>query len=136
MITPTGVEPKADDRQSQRVSKGNNNKRFISNRRIWFISSVMLIAVISLAIGLGVGIKSKASDVSFSRPENVSKSSWPELVGMDAGDALAWMKENYPEYHIYVVNYGEYVTTEFNDKRVRIYKAPNGTVSTVPKIGR
>jgi hypothetical protein len=121
---PNIVTARTDDLLSK------NDHSFHSNRGLWFISWVMLIAVISLAVGLVVGLKSSGT------PESVSKLSWPELVAMDAENASAWTKENYPEYNVYVVNYGEYVTGDFDAKRVRIYKAPNGTVYTVPKVGR
>ena len=123
-----------DDLPTKQDPDGKCQKQFVSNRRLWFISCVMLLAVLSLAIGLGVGTKS--SGTSLSKSENISKLSWPELVGMDAENASVWMKENYPEYNVYIVNYGEYVTTDFDAKRVRIYKAPNGTVYAVPKVGR
>jgi Potato inhibitor I family len=137
-VAPTIVGSKTDDRPSKRDTDEKSFKLFSvsSNRRVWVISFVvftMLIAVISLAIGLGDRIKSGKSS---SKSENVSKLSWPELVGMDAENASAWMKANYPEYNVYVVNYDEYVTEDFDAKRVRIYKAPNGTVYIVPKIGR
>jgi Potato inhibitor I family len=120
-----------------READEQNNVNFTSNRSAWlsrYIVVLLLITIASLAIGLGLGIKSNGT--SFSNTENVSRLAWPELVGMDAENASAWMKENYPEYNVYVVNYGEYVTEDHDTKRVRIYRAPNGTVYTVPKIGR
>ena len=132
----------ADDVDHQRHLDDTNTKPFTSNRRSkWWsrqcVVIIMIIAVLSLAIGLGVGLNnSNRSETSLSNSENVTRSSWPELVGMDAENASAWIKERYPEYTVYVVDYDDYVTTDYDTKRVRIYKASNGTVVVVPKIGR
>ena len=131
-IAPTVIGSLADDFQNVRDS--GKSKGFVLNRRLRCVILATLITIISLTIGLGFGMKSRSK--SSSKTENVSKLSWPELVGIDAEDASAWMKENYPMYNVYVVNYGEYVTADFDVNRVRIYKAPNGTVYKVPKIGR
>ena len=133
----SAIAAKTDDLVKDRETDNQNNKQFTSRRIAWLSKCVvvfMVIATICLAIGLGIGMKS--NDTSLSSSENVTRSSWPELVGMDAENASAWMKENHPEYNVYVINYGEYVTADYDTKRVRIYKAPNGTVFKVPKIGR
>ena len=98
---------------------------------------LLLITVMSLAVGLGVGLKSNRTS-SSNNTENIANvsSSWPELVGLNAENASAWMKEHYPEYTIHVVDYDAYVTEDYDPKRVRIYKAPNGTVYVAPKFGR
>jgi Potato inhibitor I family len=111
--------------------------RSTSFRTQCFIMLLLMITVISLAVGLGVGLKSNHT-ASSNNTESIAKvsSSWPELVGWDAENASAWMKEHYPEYKIHVVDYDAYVTEDYDPKRVRIYKAPNGTVYVAPKIGR
>ena len=134
--SPTGTGTSTTDDILQKPGD-QKKEQFTSNqskRLSRCIVVFLLIAIASLAIGLGLGIKS--NDTSLSNAENVTRLSWPELVGMDAENAAAWMKENYPEYNVYVVNYGDYVTEDYDTKRVRIYKAPDGTVYTVPKIGR
>lgn len=134
--SPTSLATATTDDLVQKPGD-QKKKQFTSNRSTMLSRCIvvfLLIATTALAIGLGIGIKS--NDTSLSNAENVTRLSWPELVGMDAENASAWMKENYPEYNVYVVNYGDYVTQDYDTKRVRIYKAPDGTVYTVPKIGR
>jgi Potato inhibitor I family len=105
-----------------------------SSPRRWVFGIVLFIAL-AVGIGLAIGLPLRSNtknDADYS-----SRTSWPELVGMDADEAVKWLLEHYPNLKVYVLEYGDVYTTEYDVTRVRIFTAPNTTTVIVPpKLGR
>ena len=69
-------------------------------------------------------------------PSNsAGKSSWPELLGVQARVAIATIEKENPYVDTQVVLEGTLVTTEFSCTRVRVWIDRNRIVTRVPTIG-
>jgi Potato inhibitor I family len=102
-----------------------------SSRSVWLYGLAVIVLILIIGLGIGLGLRSNGNKADS------SKMSWPELVGMDADEAMEWLQERYPDLKVYVLDYGDVASTEYDVKRVRIYKSPNGTTVIVPpKLGR
>jgi hypothetical protein len=63
------------------------------------------------------------------------KSSWPELVGVNATLAATAIAHDRPDVAVEVLPPGSPVIPDYNPKRVRVYIDNNGLVAKVPVIG-
>ncbi|KAF9680870.1 hypothetical protein SADUNF_Sadunf06G0166600 [Salix dunnii] len=63
------------------------------------------------------------------------KSSWPELLGVQARVAIATIEKENPYVDTQVVLEGTVVTTDFSCTRVRVWIDRNRIVTRVPIIG-
>ena len=64
-----------------------------------------------------------------------SKKSWPEVEGLPSEAAKHKILADRPDVQVVVLPDGSYVTTDFNDKRVRVFVDKADNVAKVPKIG-
>jgi hypothetical protein len=64
-----------------------------------------------------------------------AKSSWPELLGAPSNVAKQKILSDRPDVRVFVVPVGNSVTTEIDNKRVRIFIDSSGDVAEVPAIG-
>jgi nucleotide-sensitive chloride channel 1A len=64
-----------------------------------------------------------------------ARSSWPEVVGQDAGTAMAAISAERPDLSVERVEEGAIVTMDFREDRVRVYVGADGSVGMEPKIG-
>ncbi|KAG8376932.1 hypothetical protein BUALT_Bualt09G0115500 [Buddleja alternifolia] len=64
------------------------------------------------------------------------KSTWPEVVGLTAEEAMKKIKQEMPSaIHIHVVPSDSFVTMDFRTDRVRIFIDSSGKVFKQPTIG-
>jgi hypothetical protein len=63
------------------------------------------------------------------------KKSWPEVEGLPSEAAKQKILADRPDVQVVVLPDGSVVTTDFNDKRVRVFVDKAGNVAKVPKIG-
>ena len=63
------------------------------------------------------------------------KSSWPELVGVNATLAATAIAHDRPDVAVEVLPPGAPVIPDFNPARVRVFIDNNGIVNKVPVIG-
>ncbi|KAJ4840552.1 hypothetical protein Tsubulata_024179 [Turnera subulata] len=63
------------------------------------------------------------------------KSSWPELLGARAEDAVKVIEEENPYVGAVLVPEGSVVTADFRCDRVRVWFDKHGIVISVPRIG-
>ncbi|KAL5230492.1 hypothetical protein ABZP36_029268 [Zizania latifolia] len=63
------------------------------------------------------------------------KSSWPEVVGLPGEQAKQIILRDRPDVRVFILLVGSQVTTEFDDKRVRVFVNRAGIVAEVPNIG-
>ena len=63
------------------------------------------------------------------------KSSWPELVGVNATLAATAIAHDRPDVAVEVLPPGAPVIPDFNPARVRVFIDNNGIVNQVPVIG-
>ncbi|CAK9159167.1 unnamed protein product [Ilex paraguariensis] len=61
------------------------------------------------------------------------KTSWPELVGLTAGEAEKKVKEDFPKAEIQVVPPNHFVTMDYRTSRVRIHVDSSGKVERPPR---
>ncbi|KAK8561759.1 hypothetical protein V6N12_048819 [Hibiscus sabdariffa] len=71
----------------------------------------------------------------FAWIKHCSKMEWPELVGLAPDEAEKKIKEDMPTVQIQVVQPNNFVTMDFNRRRVRLYLDPSGKVGRPPRIG-
>ncbi|KAI4979284.1 hypothetical protein ZWY2020_016037 [Hordeum vulgare] len=64
-----------------------------------------------------------------------AKSSWPEVVGAPSEVAKRKILSDRPDVRVLVAPVGSMVTTDFDDKRVRVFVNTRGDVAQVPSIG-
>ncbi|AQK85346.1 Subtilisin-chymotrypsin inhibitor-2A [Zea mays] len=64
-----------------------------------------------------------------------SKKSWPEVEGLPSEVAKQKILADRPDVQVVVLPDGSFVTTDFNDKRVRVFVDNADNVAKVPKIG-
>ena len=64
-----------------------------------------------------------------------ARSAWPELVGQEAGAAMAAISAERPDLRIERVEEGAMVTMDMREDRVRVFVAADGTVGMQPAIG-
>jgi Potato inhibitor I family len=121
-------------RKKEMVTQVNEECAKTSFRRLWMFGIVLFI-FFAVGIGLAIGLplrSNKNDDADYA-----SRTSWPELVGMDADEAVKWLQEHHPNLKVYVMVYGDVYTTDYDVTRVRIFTAPNTTTVIVPpKLGR
>jgi Potato inhibitor I family len=102
-------------------------------RRWMFGIAFFIVLTVGIGLAIGLPLRSKHSDDR----DDLPMTSWPELVGMDADDAVKWLQEHYPNLKVYVLEYGDAYTTDYDVTRVRIFTAPNTTTVIVPPtLGR
>ncbi|XP_059647102.1 subtilisin inhibitor CLSI-I-like isoform X1 [Cornus florida] len=65
----------------------------------------------------------------------VSKTTWPEVVGLTADEAEMKIKKEKPRIQIQVVPPDHFVTMDFRTNRVRLYVDSSGKVVQPPRIG-
>ena len=63
------------------------------------------------------------------------KSSWPELLGVNATLAATAIAHDRPDVAVEVLPPGSQVVPDFNPKRLRVFVDNNNLVSQVPVIG-
>lgn len=119
---------------SMKEEAKQENKEIRLNKRNWKFAVALLI-VFTVGIGLAIGLPLRAKKNNDS--DYSSRTEWPELVGMDSDEAVKWLEEHYPNLNVYVLEYGDVYTTDYDVTRVRIFTEPNTTkVKFPPKIGR
>lgn len=65
-----------------------------------------------------------------------TKKEWPELLGLDADEAVRILKEQNPTFMIVKAVYGAFETLERCNERVKVhYNRENNKVYLIPKIG-
>jgi hypothetical protein len=64
-----------------------------------------------------------------------AKTSWPELLGAPSDAAKQKILSDRPDVRVFVVPPGSSVTTDFDEKRVRIFVNKSDNVIRVPTIG-
>uniref|UniRef100_A0A453N153 Subtilisin-chymotrypsin inhibitor-2A n=5 Tax=Triticinae TaxID=1648030 RepID=A0A453N153_AEGTS len=64
-----------------------------------------------------------------------AKSSWPEVLGAPSEVAKRKILSDRPDVRVFVAPVGSVVTTDFDDKRVRVFVSTRGDVAQVPNIG-
>ncbi|XP_059647103.1 subtilisin inhibitor CLSI-I-like isoform X2 [Cornus florida] len=69
------------------------------------------------------------------RCHTVSKTTWPEVVGLTADEAEMKIKKEKPRIQIQVVPPDHFVTMDFRTNRVRLYVDSSGKVVQPPRIG-
>ncbi|KAG0517704.1 hypothetical protein BDA96_09G112400 [Sorghum bicolor] len=67
--------------------------------------------------------------------DSSEKSAWPEVKGLPAEVAKHKILADRRDVQVVALAYGTFVTTEFNNKRVRVFFNEAGNVAEVPKIG-
>ncbi|KAF6987278.1 hypothetical protein CFC21_004935 [Triticum aestivum] len=65
----------------------------------------------------------------------MSKSSWPELVGVMATPAATQIAHDRPDVAVEVLPPGAPLMPDYNPERVRVFIDTNGIVSQTPAIG-
>ena len=66
----------------------------------------------------------------------LGKSSWPELVGRDAEEAVKIIQQENPSLDVILMPRGQnFATLDYRENRVRVFNDNNGNVSSVPRIG-
>ncbi|KAL4353068.1 hypothetical protein GQ457_06G006920 [Hibiscus cannabinus] len=68
-------------------------------------------------------------------PNTAPKMEWPELVGLAPDEAEEKIKGDMAMVQIQVVQPNNFVTMDFNRRRVRLYLDPSGKVGRPPRIG-
>ncbi|XWS39630.1 hypothetical protein CRYUN_Cryun18bG0071600 [Craigia yunnanensis] len=66
---------------------------------------------------------------------DTGKSSWPELVGINAEVAAAIIAKENPKVGVAIVKEGMMVTMDFRCDRVRVWVDKYGIVKLTPQIG-
>ncbi len=64
-----------------------------------------------------------------------TKTSWPELVGMDGEAAKAQLESVEPDKQVFLVPQNAMMTMDYRKDRVRIFVDSEGKVVRAPKIG-
>jgi hypothetical protein len=64
-----------------------------------------------------------------------TKTSWPELVGTRGTYAQRVINSERPDLTVQIVKYGQMVTMDYREDRVRIYLNQSGKVGSTPTIG-
>ncbi|KAF6151372.1 hypothetical protein GIB67_012232 [Kingdonia uniflora] len=64
-----------------------------------------------------------------------SKTNWPEAVGLTVEEAQNKIKIDAPNIKFQVVHPDNFVTMDFNQKRVRLYIDSSGKVARAPMLG-
>jgi Potato inhibitor I family len=125
------------------------------NRRIWIAELVLLLFLIAAAVSLGVtltrGNKNKNPAVSSESSQtdaqsspnqsatiavDMTKTEWPEVVGMPVRQAVEIIKAQRPDLTIRVLDADDKVSVEHDMTRVLVYIVEgNATVERIPRVG-
>jgi len=72
----------------------------------------------------------------YSDPDTLAKLSWPELVGIDADEAVEIiLQETRHEVDVEVIPEDSFVTADFRTDRVRVFVTEENLVARKPMIG-
>lgn len=97
------------------------------------ISNKVIIICTALVVCAAVGL---AFLFSSNKTETQFKNEWPELEGVTVNDAKNAILKDRPDLEVVLVIQGSTITTDYNEKRVRIFYDPEtNTVVGVAKIG-
>jgi hypothetical protein len=97
------------------------------------ISNKVIIICTALAVCVAVGLGFLFSN---NKTGTQVKNEWPELEGVNVDDAKNAILKDIPDLDVVFVIQGSTVTTDYNEKRVRIFYDPEtNTVVGVAKIG-
>jgi hypothetical protein len=67
--------------------------------------------------------------------KNLTKTSWPELVGVTAEEAKKKIKEELAGADIKVVPQGSFITFDLRYQRVQLFVDESNKVVEIPRIG-